>query len=273
MKKLIGFLVVTILLIAGTTILRRHQKKPLVSPAERQTLRDALNEGSSCPDEIVQGAKRLHYPLPQLKDGSCPYPILKSMDGSSDYSVALKQLRQEAADYHQQARAKFLSLPPDQQNFQLRKAEALCQMKSMDGSAAEDEDQRNYEYRELSTTKLLNDSASQSAEQIDFQLKKMEALSQMKGFSDSEHETYQQQYQALLQLQTQKAASQSPEQAQFQLDKMEALSELKGISDSDSKHEMYQQQNQMLKQYLQSRGTDGGDQNAQVQGIMRGLDQ
>ena len=42
MKKIIGSLVVVTLLIAGTSVLRRHQNKPLVAPAERQTLRDAM---------------------------------------------------------------------------------------------------------------------------------------------------------------------------------------------------------------------------------------
>jgi hypothetical protein len=42
MKKIVGSFVVVVLLIAGTSVLRRQQNKSVVSPAERQTLRDAL---------------------------------------------------------------------------------------------------------------------------------------------------------------------------------------------------------------------------------------
>ena len=47
MKKLIGSLAVAALLIAGAQVLRRHQNNPLVSPAERQALRDAPNDDLS----------------------------------------------------------------------------------------------------------------------------------------------------------------------------------------------------------------------------------
>ena len=46
MKKLIGFLTVAVLIIAGMQVLRKHQSQPLLSPAEKQTLRDAAGDDS-----------------------------------------------------------------------------------------------------------------------------------------------------------------------------------------------------------------------------------
>ena len=62
MKKIIGSFVVVALLIAGAQVLRRHQNKPLVSPAERQTLRDAPQDPNGLtdihPDKLqLTGAK------------------------------------------------------------------------------------------------------------------------------------------------------------------------------------------------------------------------
>jgi hypothetical protein len=60
MKKIIGSLAVVALVIAGTSVLRRHQRSSLVSPAERQTLRDAPT-GEFSPDarDTVKAAQQL----------------------------------------------------------------------------------------------------------------------------------------------------------------------------------------------------------------------
>ena len=58
MKRLIGPLVVAALLIAGAQVLRRHQNSPLVSPAERQALRDAPNDNNDLPN--IHRPDKLH---------------------------------------------------------------------------------------------------------------------------------------------------------------------------------------------------------------------
>ena len=50
MKKIVRFLVVATIIIAGAQFLRRHQKRPLVLPTEKQTLRDALKDDKAGKD-------------------------------------------------------------------------------------------------------------------------------------------------------------------------------------------------------------------------------
>ena len=49
MKKLIGFLAVAALIIAGAQLLRTHKNQPLVSPADQLTLRDGPNDPKAPP--------------------------------------------------------------------------------------------------------------------------------------------------------------------------------------------------------------------------------
>ena len=70
MKKLIGSLAVAALIITGAQLLRRHQNKTLVSPAERQTLRDAPNN-NNLTYELVGDNARPIAPVPNSKRVAC----------------------------------------------------------------------------------------------------------------------------------------------------------------------------------------------------------
>ena len=80
MKKLIGFLVVAALIIVGAQVLRRHRNNPLVSPAEKQTLRDAPREdpcacpGPGCPDGGIPPGECLKKDGKNMDKDACPDP-------------------------------------------------------------------------------------------------------------------------------------------------------------------------------------------------------
>ena len=69
-KRLIGSLVVVAVFIAGAQILRSHQNNPLVSPAERQALRDAPNDNNDLHN--IHPLDKLHLTGAQGMGGDNP---------------------------------------------------------------------------------------------------------------------------------------------------------------------------------------------------------
>ncbi len=149
---------------------------------------------SEYPDAIIQEARRLNYPLTSLKGASMSYTVLKNGDGSSDYSVALKELRRDAEAYHNKLRSAFLAMTPEEQDSHLKKMQGLSEMR---GVTPAEHEEYAAQVHDLSTVKVLADAANQSPEQTKFQLDKLQALSEMRGIPDDEQAMYRQQYKAL----------------------------------------------------------------------------
>jgi hypothetical protein len=86
MKKLIGFLVAVILIIAGTYLLRTYHNNTLVSPAEQRTSPDAHQDNTQgLPDGTISPQSRC-FCVQRTGDMFQPYKIVKagSPEGCAD---------------------------------------------------------------------------------------------------------------------------------------------------------------------------------------------
>lgn len=91
MRRGIGLLVFIAFLIAGTQILRKHQSRSLISPAEQQALRDALNEdvNGALPDGVNQKVKLTGNQQTMSAQNTAPpdYDSLKKTFGFSQQDL------------------------------------------------------------------------------------------------------------------------------------------------------------------------------------------